>query len=62
MALVDLDTDTWQGDYTAAERLHRWVLVPPAAWIPPGHLATWPPGHLATWPPGACWSFGHLTT
>ena len=23
MALVDLDPDSWQGDYTSAERLHR---------------------------------------
>ena len=24
MALVDLDPDSWQGDYTSAERLHRY--------------------------------------
>ena len=23
MALIDLDPDSWQGDYTSAERLHR---------------------------------------
>ena len=23
MALVDLDPDSWQGDYNSAERLHR---------------------------------------
>ena len=26
MALVDLEPDTWQADYTAAERLHRCAL------------------------------------
>lgn len=27
MALVDLDPDSWQGDYTSAERLHRSILA-----------------------------------